>query len=529
VFSVTWSVPGEKKAENPMFETAELGRAIPKGEYKARVPALRESLLEVQGALREASFPVIVLFAGVDGAGKGETVNMLNGWLDPRWMVTRAFGEPSQEERERPDYWRFWRDLPPKGHIGLMLSAWYSKPLIRRVYGELDDAAFDERLEEILAFEKTLTDDGAMIIKFWMHLGKKAQGRRLKSLEKDPLLKWRVTRKDWKHFRRYKSFVRAAERIIMRTSTGNAPWHIIEGSDHNYRSLSVGEKLLAAIRRGLERERRNRAFLAVPQHAADADEETITPAISPRPRSELTVLSRLDLSVQLDKDAYQEALATYQGRLNLLHRRARDKGVSTVVVFEGQDAAGKGGAIRRINDALDARSVQVIPIAAPTDEERAQHYLWRFWRHLSRAGRVTIFDRSWYGRVLVERVEGFAAEQEWRRAYAEINHFEQQLVEHGTVLVKYWVQIDRQEQLARFKAREETPYKRWKLTPEDWRNREKWEEYETAVHDMVERTSTLTARWHLIEGNDKRYARVKILRILCESLDNALSKDSRNE
>ncbi len=513
-----------------MFETAELGRSIPKSEYRARVPLLRESLLEAQGLLRAASFPVIVLFAGVDGAGKGETVNMLNGWLDPRWMVTRAFGERSQEEAERPDYWRFWRDLPPKGHIGLMLSAWYSKPLLRRVYGELNDSDFEERIDEILAFEKTLADDRAVIIKFWMHLGKKAQEKRLKALEKDPHLKWRVKKKDWKHFKLYESFAQTGERLITRTSTGDAPWHIIEGSDHHYRSLTVGEKLLAAIQRGLDRERRHLA-LNTPATSAEPATETQTPdaaiELEATEGSHVTVLSQLDLSLSLSKSEYQARLTKYQGRLNTLHRRARDRGISTVLVFEGQDAAGKGGAIRRINDALDARSVQVLPIAAPTDEERAHHYLWRFWRHLSRAGRVTIFDRSWYGRVLVERVEGFANEHEWRRAYAEINHFEQQLIDHGTVLVKFWVQISREEQLDRFHAREQTPYKRWKLTEEDWRNRNKWGEYEDAVHDMVERTSTRAAPWHLIEGNDKRFARVKILKVLCDSLADALAQDTK--
>ncbi len=495
-----------------MFETAELGRKIPKTEYREREPALREALLEAQGVLRAAPFPVIVLFAGVDGAGKGETVNLLSSWLDPRWMVTRAFGEPSDEEKERPEYWRFWRDLPPKGHIGLFLSAWYSRPLLGRVHGEIDAEGFDRRLDEIRAFETMLADDGALIIKFWMHLGKKAQEKRFKTLEKDPLRSWRVTEKDWEHWKRYEDFIAAAERIITRTSTGEAPWHIIEGGDECYRSLTVGEKLLAAIRRRIDEEERRRAL-----EEAQGNGEAPPPA-APR----VSVLSSLDMSQTLDKDDYRKQLVGYQGELNRLSRIARAKGVSTALVFEGPDAAGKGGAIRRATAALDMRSVQVIPIAAPTDEESAQHYLWRFWRHLSRAGRFTFFDRSWYGRVLVERVEGFASEQEWRRAFAEINQFEQQLSDHGIVLTKFWIHITKEEQLKRFKAREEIPYKKWKLTDEDWRNREKWDAYELAAHDMIERTSTQTARWILVEGNDKRYARVKVLRSVCEALSKAV-------
>jgi polyphosphate kinase 2 (PPK2 family) len=217
-------------------------------------------------------------------------------------------------------------------------------------------------------------------------------------------------------------------------------------------------------------------------------------------------------------------LEHYQGRLNLLSRAAYREKISTVVVLEGWDAAGKGGLIRRVTPAIDARHYRVIPIAAPTEEERRYHYLWRFWRQLPRAGQVTLFDRSWYGRVLVERVEGFASEEEWRRAYAEIDDFEEQLVSHGMVVVKFWIHIDQEEQLARFKLRAETGYKQYKITDEDFRNREQWDAYEVAVNDMVERTSTDFAPWHLIEGNDKRHARIQALRILCQRLEERLGK-----
>ena len=501
-----------------MFEAAELGRSIPKETFKARVPGLRTELLEVQRQLTAANFPVIVMFAGVDGAGKGETVNLLNEWMDPRWIVTRAYTTPLEEELERPEYWRYWRDLPPKGRIGLFLSAWYSQPVVNRAYGRIRANELDKQLDRIAAFERTLTSDGALILKFWMHLGKKAQKKRLETLEKDPLTRWRVSRQQWRHWKMYGKFVAASERVLRRTSTVEAPWTIVEGVDEAYRSLTVATAIRDAIRDALARSS------ATPARKSSPPPKTSTTAGAARPVSMPTILSSLDMQQKVSKEDFGDRLEKLQGRLNLLQRRAQARDISAILVFEGWDAAGKGGAIRRITRALDARSYQVIPIAAPTDEERAQHYLWRFWRHLSRSGRLTLFDRSWYGRVLVERVEGFAAELEWRRAYSEIGEFEDQLVEHGIVLVKYWIHITQEEHLRRFKEREKAKYKQWKLTDEDWRNRSKWPDYERAVNEMVERTSTRAAPWTVVEGNDKYFARLKVLKTLCNSLEEALAR-----
>jgi AMP-polyphosphate phosphotransferase len=493
-----------------MFEAAELGRKISSDEYKPLVPELRQSLLDAQTALREAKrAPVIVLFGGVDGAGKSESVNLLNEWMDPRWLVTRAYGPPSEEERERPDYWRFWRDLPPKGRVGFFLSAWYSRPLVERVHRRLSRAEFGARLDEIIDFERALTDDGALILKFWMHLDKQSQKARLKKLEKDRLTRWRVTREQWDNWKLYGRFIAAAEELITRTNLANAPWTIVEGGDERYRSLTIATAIRDAIRKKLAEQSDNRK----PARVVLIRQKQRSHASQP------TILSRLDMTQKVDQKQYRTKLERLQGRLNSLQRKAERAGVSTILVFEGWDAAGKGGAIRRLTAALDARSYQVIPIAAPTEEERAQHYLWRFWRHLARRGRVTIFDRSWYGRVLVERVEGFASEPEWMRAYAEINQFESQLADHGIVVIKYWIHITKAEQLRRFKARETSAYKSWKLTDEDWRNRKQWDAYEQAVNDMVERTSTRQAPWTLVEANDKYSARLKVLSTACDRLD----------
>ncbi len=537
-----------------MFEAAELGRTVSKEEYRERELALRGELLTAQNALRQAaSFPAIVLFAGVDGAGKGETVNLLNEWMDPRWIVTRAFGEPSDEESERPEYWRFWRELPASGRIGLFLSSWYSRPVLDRVYRRVGSSAFLERLNRIVEFEQMLADDGALILKFWMHLDKRGQKQRLKHLEKDPLQRWKVTDLEWKHWRMYGKFIAAAEQTIRETSRGNAPWTIVDGEDARYRSLTVGEAIRDALRErlcemvtGPQATGQQKAGPAVIEAGRKASPEVTeggakasaaagpvrnaqgaagkrgTPPKATRVVSILSILSSLDMAQKIPKAEVERQIELRQGRLNRLQRKAGAKGISTILVFEGWDAAGKGGAIRRTTAALDARQYQVIPIAAPTDEERAHHYLWRFWRHLSRAGRVTIFDRSWYGRVLVERVEGFATEKEWRRAYAEINQFEDQLVGHGIVLVKYWLHVTKDEQLRRFKERQATPHKQWKLTDEDWRNREKWDAYAQAVNDMIEHTSTRDAPWTLVEANDKAFARVKVLETACTRLERAL-------
>ena len=368
-----------------MFETAELGRKVSKKDYDAQEPELRLALLRAQDRLKQADFPVIILIGGVDGAGKGETVNLLHEWMDARYLEAHAFGAKSDEERERPPFWRFWRALPPKGRIGIFFGSWYTDPIVQRVYSETKNAELDQALVRINAFEKSLADDGALIVKFWFHLSKQAQKKRLAALEKDPETRWRVTDTDWKHFKLYDKFSRYSERALRETSKGEAPWAVIEGADRRYRSLTVGRYLLDAITKrldgGAERKR-------------GATEKGRSQLPAPRSKNPVTILDTLDLTKAISEPEYDKQLEHYQGRLNQLYRKASKRQVSSILVFEGWDAAGKGGAIRRITPALDARGYQVIPIAAPTDEEKAHHYLWRFWRHLPRAGRVTIFDRS---------------------------------------------------------------------------------------------------------------------------------------
>ncbi|HZZ93402.1 MAG TPA: polyphosphate:AMP phosphotransferase [Usitatibacter sp.] len=487
-----------------MFEVAETGHKLRASVYKRRAPKARERLLALQyELLRKRSCAVLVLMHGVEGAGRSETMNLLNAWMDPRHIRTHAFGPDDAAPRGRPAMWPYWLALPPRGRIGIFFGSWYGEPLEARAYRHLDDAALELRLERIRHFERMLAAEGALIVKLWFHLSRSAQEKRLEALASDPATSWRVTREQWyqqKHYDRYRA---AGEAVLRETSTAEAPWEIIDGSDEEYRNLAaaaiVGDALAARLAG-----KRRRISPAPPPPAAPIDRRTL--------------LASLDYSRRIDEDDYQAKLAKHQGQVNRRMRSHAIRKRAVVVVFEGMDAAGKGSTIRRITAALDARQYSVIPVAAPTDEERAQPYLWRFWRHLPGPGRMAIFDRSWYGRVLVERVEGLAPPADWMRAYHEINDFEEQLVEADAIVVKFWLAITPAEQLRRFRARERTPYKRYKITPEDWRNRRKWPAYEEAVSDMIERTSTDMARWHVVAADDKKLARVEVLKTLARAL-----------
>ena len=494
-----------------MFESAELGHKISKAKWRKEIPELREGLLDAQlDLLQSKKFPVVILVAGVDCAGKGETVNILNEWMYPRHIETHALRDLTDEELERPQMYRYWRVLPPKGKIGIFIGTWYSTPLVENVYGDIKNAELDQRLERIIRFEKMLCDEGALVLKFWLHLSEDEQKKRFKNLEKDTKTRWRVTEKDWQNFKRYDKFRKVSERMLRVTSTAESPWTIVEGTDPHYRYLTIGTTILNSLRQRLD---------AVEPPVHDEPIPPIVPAID-----DLLILRTLDMSKKIKKEDYEDELEKYQGKLNLLTRHDEFKKLSVVVVLEGNDAAGKGGSIRRITQALDARQFRIFSVAAPTEEERAQPYMWRFWRNIPRKGRFAIFDRSWYGRVLVERVEGFCPRADWMRAYGEINDFEEQLVRNRTVVIKFWLSVTKEEQLKRFKEREKIGFKRFKITDEDWRNRNKWSDYELAVCDMIDRTSSEIAAWTLVEANDKYYARIKVLKTLCERIEKALGK-----
>jgi polyphosphate:AMP phosphotransferase len=394
--------------------------------------------------------------------------------------------------------------MPPHGRIGVFFDSWYTQPMDQRFRGRIDDDTLDAALQHVRAFEEGLADNGTLLLKFWLHLSKAAQKEHVKKLERDPNLRWRVRPIDRLQVKRYDEFRMIAERTLRETSSIKTPWTIVNATDVRHCYVAVGQHLAEAL-----------------GHRLDAPKPQPLPTPSPAgataaPR--VSILDQLDLTQCLEKDAYDRKLARCQGRLNRLTRKAYRQRQTSVLVFEGWDASGKGGAVRKLADGMDPRDYTIVPVGAPSDEEKAHHYLWRFWRRLPRAGKVIIFDRSWYGRVLVERVEGFAGPDEWQRAYREINDFEAQLHERGYLLMKFWLHIDRDEQLRRFQGRENTPFKNFKITEEDWRNRDKWPLYDAAVNDMVERCSTEYAPWTLVEANDKYFARIKILKLFCKEL-----------
>jgi len=497
-----------------MFEAAKVGRTVDKASFKTQQEALRTQLLEAQRELLQTDVPVIVLVSGVEGAGKGEVVNRLNEWLDTRGVRTFAFWDETDEERRRPRYWRFWNAFPARGKLAILFGGWYQAMIEQRFRERCNDAELDAELNRIVDFERMLVNDGALIVKFWFHLSEQAQKARLKELSRDDRSRWKMLPRKGRFHRYYHEYERVAERIVRHTDRGILPWYLIEAEDWRYRDLTVGKTLLQAIRVRLGQ-----------TSAVEPPPGSGHPDLPEVPSARVTLLDQLDLSKSLDRQTYKSELSALQAQLNELAWKAYNKQRSLVLVFEGVDAGGKGGAIRRFTRAIDARLYHAIPIAAPTEEEQAYHYLWRFWRHIPRAGYITIYDRSWYGRVLVERVEGFATDAEWRRAYAEINQFEEQLVASGIILFKFWLQVSREEQLRRFQDREQVAYKRFKITDEDWRNREKWPQYRAAVNEMVAHTSTEYAAWTLIEGDDKPYARIKVLRTLRDGLEAKLGQE----
>ena len=387
--------------ERTMFEAAELGSKTSKEEYKKIEPSLRVRLLTVQYELRDRDFPLVLVLAGNDRLGCTEVANLLHEWMDPRYITAHFFEDATQEERERPPFWRYWRTLPTRGQMAIYSREWTLGAVVDRAVGRIDEGGLDRRIRHIQNFEKALIDDGALFLKFWLHLPKKALKKRLDRAEKDRGRAWRVTKGDRSLYKIYDDVRRVSQQVVRRTSRGAALWNVVLSTDARYRDVTVAQALLEQLTKRLTRPRKSRT--ARPASVA---------------HNPTTLLDKVDLTTTLSKDSYEKNLAKYWARLAKLSEKAHKRGIVSVLAFEGWDAAGKGGVIRRLTHAMDAAHYRVLPIAAPTDEELAHHYLWRFWRHVPRKGHVAIFDRSWYGRVLVERVEGFATGEEWKRAYS---------------------------------------------------------------------------------------------------------------
>jgi polyphosphate:AMP phosphotransferase len=503
-----------------MFEFAEGGPPVSKEDYQAAEGPLRVDLLNAQFDLKDAGFSVIVLLTGDDRYGVEAVIDLIHDWMDARGLDTHIFEPQPDPELRMPRLWRVWRSLPARGRIGIFSGAWAMEAVSELVSHRISEEEFAQRAEHHRQFESELTADGTLILKFWLHLPKTELKRRLDEAERHPDRHWWVGRSDHLLYRRFDDLLPVAERYLRKTDTAESPWAVIDGTDSRARDLAVMQRLRDALL--------TRLTAPAPAPPAEAEAEagagaTPPPLTPPAPGP----LAAVDLSAVLEEGAFDAKRRKLMRKLHRRSRKARAATMSTVVVMEGWDAAGKGSAIRRMTRAMDAALYRVIPVAAPTEEEKSRHYLWRFWRDLPRPGKMVIFDRSWYGRVLVERVEGFATEPEWRRAYAEINDFEEQLAEHGVVLRKFWLHISKEEQARRFEERRLTPYKKYKFTEEDERNRAKWDQYTTAVDEMLERTSTDLAPWHIVPANDKRFARIAVLREVCKGLKQGLKRKRR--
>lgn len=486
-----------------MFETAEVGNSISKEKYKKDVTALREELLETQKQLASSKCSTIIIIGGVEGAGKTETVNQLLEWIDARGVETHALDKPSDEEIERPYMWKFWRLIPPKGRMAILLGSWYTQPIVQKTFKEIKESDFQEHLEEIVSFENMLAKEGVILIKLWLHIKKDLLIKRMKKLENDPLQNWRISKNDWKFVKRYDKFREVSETALGKTNTKEAPWFVVEAEDFRYRHITVAKTIIGRLKDGIEEKKKETA-----------------PPLKPRKFEPLpnNIFTTLDYSKKIEEKEYEKKLPILQKKLYQSVQKMQKKDKSLILVFEGPDAAGKGGTIRRITAALNAKDYRVISVAAPTDEEKARPYLWRFWRHLPRKDKITIYDRSWYGRVLVEKIEGFCTDDEWKRAYFEITQFEKELFDFGIIILKFYLSITPSEQLKRFKERQTTPYKQYKITEEDWRNRAKFRSYEACAVEMFEKTSLPFAPWFVIPANDKNFARIEVLKTIIKEM-----------
>ncbi len=495
-----------------MLDTLDLNLSLDKATYQSQIEALMRQLRSLQKACWEKKLPVIVVLEGWAAAGKGALVKKMVNYMDPRGFAVHPILSPSTQEQQYPFLWRFWHKLPPKGSLAFFYHSWYTHVLEDRLFENLPNSQMPVVIRDINAFERQLVDDGMAIAKFWIHLSRKELKSRLKKYAADELDSWRVRPEDWQQAKRYQEYSALAEEMLTYTSTGAAPWTLVEGDCQRWARIKVLSQLVATITQALDR-----LQITLPE----------TPALPPQDHllpTEPDFLAKVDLSLELDKDEYKQRLRQAQVELLKLQLSIHQANIPVLVLFEGWDAAGKGGAIKRLTDILDPRSYKVRAFSAPNKEEHQYHYLWRFWRRLPEAGTIGIFDRTWYGRVLVERIEGFATEAEWRRAYREINEFEAQLTNAGYVLVKFWLHISADEQLKRFEQRNNDLFKQYKITEEDWRNREQWNLYEVAINHAIARTSTPAAPWTIVAGNNKYYARVKVIETVIDAIKAKLKR-----
>ncbi len=495
-----------------MLEKIDLTKSLKKKEYKKRMAKLESKIAFLQRELKNLGVPVMIVFEGFGAAGKGTQINRLIQALDPRGFTVYSTDAETKDEKMHPFLWRFWTKTPEKGRIAVFDRSWYRKLLVDRYEKKTSKKEIPIILEEISSFEKQLTDGGTLVMKFFLDISEREQKKRFHKLMEKKATSWRVSDKELDRNKHFQDYLEMADEMLTKTDSDYAPWTIVEAEDDRYATVKILSTVAAAFEDRYKKEKESKKK----EREVDGRFD----------KSELndSVLKKVDLSKKMEEKAYEKRLDELQKKLRLLHGKLYAKRIPVVLAFEGWDAGGKGGAIKRLTNALDPRGYTVNPTSSPNDIERAHHYLWRFWTKMPKDGHIAIFDRTWYGRVMVERIEGFCTTQDWQRAYKEINQMEQQLVNHGAVVLKFWLHIDKEEQARRFQDRQDNPEKSWKITDEDWRNREKWDLYEKAVDEMLVRTSTADAPWIIVEGNDKLYARIKVLETVVNALEKRMKK-----
>ena len=498
-----------------MLEQIDLTKKMPKEVYQKQMEQMETELAALQRECKALGIPVILVFEGLDASGKGVQINKLIHPLDPRGFEVHAIKEETEEERMHPFLWRFWTKTPEKGRIAIFDTSWYRKVSIERFEHKLPKEELAYAYQEITTFERALADDGNILIKFFLHISQKEQRKRFDKMLHSKETAWKVSKEDEKRNKEYRRYKEICEEMLERTESEYAPWILIEAEDRRFATAKIFSQVIQQLKERVYQEREKVAQKSEMHRNIQVETER-------KNLMESSVLSKVDVTLAYTEEEYKRKLKTLQERLGLLHSELYRKRIPMVLGFEGWDAGGKGGAIKRLTDAMDPRGYLVSPTAAPTAVEKNHHYLWRFWKNMPKDGHVTIFDRTWYGRVMVERIEGFCTKEEWQRAYREINDMEAHLAHSGAIVLKFWMQIDKDEQERRFKERMENPQKQWKITDEDWRNREKWDLYEEAVNEMIIRTSTSYAPWMIVEGNNKYYARVKVLETVVKAMEERL-------
>ncbi|MGI6007822.1 MAG: phosphate--AMP phosphotransferase [Ruminococcus sp.] len=511
-----------------MLEQIDLTKKLSKKEYKEKMEQLQPQLAQLQRTCKSLGIPVMIVFEGFGASGKGVQISKLIQSLDPRGFTVYATGSENEEERMRPFLWRFWIKTPPKGRIAIFDRSWYRIVQVDRFDKITPEDKLHYAYGEINAFEEQLTADGTVIIKLFLCIDQKEQKKRFQKLLDDKSSAWRVSKGDLKRNEKYDEYKQINDEMLEKTDTKFAPWTVIESTDREFATVKIYMAVIKALSDRIKAEQIKREvqedLSENPLKSAEeiSEEESILDEKVMRTSS----LDSVDLSKSYTKDEYKKRLGELQEKLTHLHGELYQRRIPVILGFEGWDAGGKGGAIKRLTEPLDPRGYQVNPTASPNDLERSHHYLWRFWNNVPKAGHIAIFDRTWYGRVMVERIEGFCTVQEWKRAYKEINDMEASWTNAGIIVRKFWLQIDKDEQERRFRERMENPQKQWKITDEDWRNREKWDQYEKAVDEMLIHTSTTYAPWIIVEGNNKYYARIKVLQTVVDAIEERLRQEA---